>query len=285
MNIITLTTDMGLKDHYVASLKGGIYSSMGDVTIVDVSHTIRPFDISEAAYQLNACYQDFPEGTIHIVGVDSEPVINFGGADGSFPSILSIDGHYFISTDNGFFGAFLGERRPDGFWRVDNILSVDNPFRFPAKNLLVPIAEKLIKGEKPDNFAQKSDQYKRAFMHMAITEPNLIKGHIIHIDSYGNVITNINEELFKRMGENIPFVIYFKNKNYFIDNISESYNEVAQGEKVAIFNDSGLLEIAINRGANRSTGGAEELFGLRVNDMIRVEFTPQGSRETLESLF
>lgn len=285
MRIITLTTDMGTKDHYVASLKATILSRIPDAQIIDISHAVRPFDISEAAYHVSSCYKDFPEGTIHIIGVDSEPVVNFGGADGSFPSVLVDNGQYFICTDNGFFGAFLAERKPDSFWRVDNILSVDNPFRFPAKNLLIPIAERISKGEELGSFAQPAEQYKRAFAQTAISEPHLIKGHIIHIDSYGNVITNISEELFKRMGENIPFTIYFKNKNYFIDALAESYNEVAQGEKVAIFNDNGLLEIAINRGANRSTGGAQELFGLRINDMVRVEFTPQGSRETLESLF
>ena len=113
----------------------------------------------------------------------------------------------------------------------------------------------------------------------------MIKGYVIHVDNYGNAITNINQELFERFGEDTPFVLYFKRKDYFIDVISGAYNEVPQGEKVAVFNENGLLEIAINRGANGSTGGAEQLFGLRINDMIRIEFTPAGSRETIESLF
>ena len=95
MQIITLTTDMGTKDHYVAALKATILSKIPDVHIIDISHAVRPFDISEAAYHVRSCYEDFPEGTIHIVGVDSEPVINFGGADGSFPSVLEDSGQYF----------------------------------------------------------------------------------------------------------------------------------------------------------------------------------------------
>ena len=285
MQIITLTTDMGTRDHYVASLKATILAKMPNVQIIDISHSVRPFDISEAAYHVRSCFNDFPKGTVHIIGVDSEPIINFGGADGSFPSVLEESGQYFIANDNGFFGAFLEDKKPEKLWRVDNILSVDNPFRFPAKNLLVPIAEKIVSGISLKSFAEPAIKFKRAFSQAAVSEPNLIKGHIIHFDTYGNVITNISEELFRRMGEKVPFTIYFKNKNYFIDAISESYNEVAQGEKVAIFNDNRLLEIAINRGANNSTGGAQELFGLRINDIIRVEFTPQGSRQTLESLF
>ena len=285
MKIITLTTDMGLKDHYVASLKGKILQSIQDIQIIDISHSIKPFDIADAAYQIKNSFKDFPKGTIHVIGVDSEPVINFSGADGSFPSILLFNDQYFISNDNGFFGAFLGENKPDEFWIMDAILNAENPFQFPAKNLLIPIATKILSGESLDSFAKKSDYYKNALTMTAITETNLIKGHVINIDSYGNIITNISRDLFEQIGKESQFILYFKNKNYYIDFISNSYNEVAQGEKVAIFNEGNLLEIAINRGANRSTGGAEQLFGLRVQDIVRVEFTPKGSRDTIDSLF
>jgi len=285
MNIITLTTDMGIKDHYVASLKGRILQGIKDVQIIDISHSIKPFDVADAAFQVRCCYNDFPKGTIHIIGVDSEPIINFGGVDGRFPSVMLYDEQYFISNDNGFFGTFLEENKPTEFWTVDSILSVENPFTYPAKNLLIPIAEKISSGVKLKDFAKKTESFKTAFTMAAITELNLIKGHVIHIDEYGNAITNISREIFQTIGQESQFVLYFKNKNYFIDIISSSYNEVAQGEKVAIFNEQGLLEIAINRGANRSTGGAEQLFGLHVQDIVRVEFTPKGSRQTIDSLF
>lgn len=107
----------------------------------------------------------------------------------------------------------------------------------------------------------------------------------MHIDEYGNIITNIDKQLFERTGNDSPFIIYFKKKDYYVDTISGAYNEVPQGEKLALFNENDLLEIAINRGANKSTGGAEQLFGLHLGDMIRVEFTPKGSRETIDSFF
>jgi len=276
---------MGLNDHYVASLKGTILCSLEDAKIIDVSHSVRPFDVAEAAYHVRSCYKDFPKGTVHVIGVDSEPVINFGGTDGSFPAIMFFEGHYFVSNDNGFFGAFLGEKRPEAFWRIEDVLSNEKLFTFPTKNVLLTAALLILNNEDPNAFAQASKSYKSALTPTAITETNLIKGYVIHIDNYGNAITNISRELFNQFGENTPFIIYFKKKDYYIDVISGAYNEVPQGEKVAIFNANNLLEIAINRGANRSTGGAEHLFGLRVNDMIRVEFTPKGSRTTIESLF
>jgi len=276
---------MGLDDHYVASLKGTILSAVDKVNIVDITHAVRPFDISEAAFHVRSCYSDFPSGTIHVVGVDSEPIVNFGGSDGSFPTIMEYDDQFFISNDNGFFGAFLRENRPVAIWRIEDFISDPKAFKFPTKNVLVKSAIRLLKGEKPDSFATSFNGYKNALALVAVSETNLIKGHVVHIDIYGNIITNVHQTLFERFGKDTPFVLYFKRKDYFIDVISNTYNEVAQGEKVAIFNENGFLEIAINRGANASTGGAEKLFGLNKNDIIRIEFTPAGSRETLDSLF
>jgi len=285
MSIITLTTDMGLNDHYVASLKGTILSGVSNANIVDISHAIRPFDISEAAFQLASCYKDFPDGTVHVVGVDSEPIVNFGGSDGSFPSIMHFNNQYFISNDNGFFGAFLKEEYPTTLWRIEDILSNPKLFKFPTKNILLQAAIRILKGEKIDDFATPVTSYKNALSLVAVSETNLIKGHVVHIDNYGNAITNVHQSLFERFGKDTPFTLYFKRKEYYIDVISNAYNEVAQGEKVAIFNENNYLEIAINRGANTGSGGAEQLFGLHKNDIIRIEFTPQGSRETIDSLF
>lgn len=285
MKIITLTTDMGLNDHYVASLKGTLLSAVKNVTIVDITHSVRPFDISEAAFHVSSCYKDFPVGTVHVIGVDSEPIVNFGGSDGSFPTIMEFSNQFFISNDNGFFGAFLKEERPIAIWRIDDFISNLDAFKFPTKNILLKAANRLLNGEKPESFAKAFNGYKNALALVAVSETNLIKGHVVHLDIYGNAMTNIHKTLFERFGIGTPFVIYFKRKDYFIDIISNTFNEVAQGEKVAIFNENGFLEIAINRGANGSTGGAEQLFGLHKNDIIRIEFTPPGSRETLESLF
>jgi len=105
------------------------------------------------------------------------------------------------------------------------------------------------------------------------------------VDSYGNLITNIRKADFNHFGEKTPFAIKYLNKEYYIDEINETYNNVTMGERVALFNSSELLEIAINRGANGSTGGANKLFGMRQGDPVHVEFTPKGSKEDIESLF
>lgn len=285
MKIITLTTDMGVQDHYIASLKGTILRFIPDAIIIDISHAVKPFDSAGAAFMLTNCYSDFPEGTVHVIGVDSEPMINFSGSEGSFPSIMVYKGHYFIGNDNGFFGAFLKEEKADGFYRIDDVLSNKDLFKFPTKNMLIPTACRLLNGESIDTIASPFDSYKKSFQLTAVVETNLIKGNVMHIDNYGNLITNVHQSLFDRFGKDVPFTIYYRNREYHIDEISPSYNSVPPGERVALFNANGLLEIAVNRGANSSTGGAEKLFGIRVGDIVRIEFTPRGSRETLESLF
>lgn len=274
---------MGLNDHYVASLKGAILKSLPTAQIVDVTHLVNPFDIAEAAFLVASLIQDFPDGTVHVIGVDSEPIVNFGGNDGSFPSVMVYNNQYLVANDNGFFGSFLRENSAQSFWRLDNVLSNPKLFKFPTKNMLIPAAIHLANGGKIEDVASPQEGYKQAFSLTAVSEKEVIKGHVIHIDSYGNVITNIHTSLFNRYGD-IPFIIYFKRDNYYIDTISNSYNEVVEGEKVAIFNENGYLEIAINRGANRSTGGAEKLFGLHKGDLIRIEFQAAGSKPTLESL-
>lgn len=285
MGIITLTTDMGLNDHYVASLKGTILKSVNPVNIVDITHDVRPFDVAEAAYHVSSCFKDFPDGTVHVIGVDSEPIVNFSGNDGNFPSILVYKKQYFISNDNGFFGVLLKQNKPDSFWRIDDVMSHPNLFKFPTKNMLLVVAARILNGDKIKDIASLHEDYKNAFSPVAISENNLIKGHVIHCDSYGNAITNIHKDLFDRYGKDTPFIIRFKKKDYFIDVISLSYNEVPPGEKVAIFNENNLLEIAINRGASKTNGGAEQLFGLHENDIVRVEFTPKGSKQTIDDLF
>lgn len=282
MSIVTLTTDMGLTDYYVAVLKGNLFKFDPKISVVDITHQVRPFDIADASYYINAAFHEFPEKTIHIIGVDSEPIIN--SSNGAYPSIMLYQGHYFISNDNGIFALILKENKPEGFWRIDNVLSNPKGLRFPVKNIFIPTALRILAGEKLENIGSEETNWRIAHTVNAVIEENLIKGSIVHIDHYGNAITNISKELFTRF-EDTPFTILFRKREYYIDEISTSYNDVAAGERLALFNDNGFLEIAINKGATGNGGGADMLFGLHIHDIVRIEFTPRGSAKTLDSLF
>lgn len=285
MKIITLTSDLGLSDHYVAALKASILRVDSSVQIVDVTHQIRPFDSAQAAYVLKSCFHEFPEGTVHLVAVDTEPIVNFNGLDGSFPCILKKNNQYIVANNNGFFGAFLGTDTDYDLYRIDDVLSNPKLFNFPSKNMYVPAALRILAGEEITNFASKEEHFKTSLLLEPTTEENIIVGTIAYIDSYGNAITNIHESLFEKVGKKNPFVLYMRKKEYYIDVISGGYNEVNTGAHVAIFNERRFIEIAINRGANIGLGGAEKLLGLKVNDKIRIEFQPQGSKTSLEELF
>jgi len=285
MRIVTLTTDLGLKDHYVASLKGQLLSQNPDIHLIDISHNVEPFNVAQASYFVNNVIKDFPEGTIHFIGVDSIPIINISSPKlNLYPIIMHLKGHYFIGLDNGFFSLL-----PD-FYEADEIVQIHDfsskqALRYPTKHIYIPAITALLKGEKLKNLGDKLETVRRAFTTQATTEKNLIKGSVIHIDHYGNVIINISESLFKKIGKGEAFTIYFRQSKYFIERIVDNYGEAPVGEKLALFNNSGHLEIAINKGIKGSGGGASSLLGLKVSDTIRIEFHPRGSKDNFDALF
>lgn len=285
MSIVTLTSDFGYTDHYAAVLKAAILSKHPKTTIIDITHEIRPFDIKHAAYVVKNVYKEFPEGSIHLIGVNAEPEINFNNPELSMlPTVMKFKGQYFVGNDNGIFSLILGTNKADSLHQIDELSSPDL-LVFPAKSILIPIINNLISGIPLDDFGTEKQSVRRALSMSPVIEPNLIKGVITHVDHYGNLITNISREEFKRVGGKFKFKIRFRSGNYVIEEISHGYNEVPEGEKLALFNDFGFLEIAINKGVIGNGGGASGLFGMHLNDPVTIEFFPPGSKQTLESLF
>lgn len=264
MNVITLTTDMGLRDYYVASVKGTILSELPDAKIVDITHDIAPFDIAQASFVLKNCYKDFPKGSIHIISVDP------GNNEESRHLLLESSGHYFIGADNGIF-SLLFEKIPDNIYEL-TIIEDNTVQSFPTKNVFVKAACHIARGGTPEIIGKRIDTIQRRQLFRATVERDIIKGTVSYIDGYGNVITNISNTLFTEVGKGREFKIYLTRAGYTISKIHRQYNEVPEGEKVAIFSSSGNLEIAINKGVEGSGGGANKLFGLKMNDTITIEF-------------
>jgi hypothetical protein len=286
MQIVTLTTDLGLKDHYVGALKGQLLSKKSDIQIVDISHNVEPFNIVEAVYYINNIINDFPLGTIHFIGVDSIPDISIDShRTNKYPIVMKLHGQYFIGNDNGIFTLLNDFHLAEEIVRLD--FSSKNAFRHPFKNIYVPAIIDLINNKKISDIGEviKIDDINRALTTQALINEHEIKGSIIHIDNYENVIINVKESLFTKIGKGNPFTIYFRSKNYFIDRISENYNEVPIGEKLALFNENNWLEIAINKGTKHTGGGAASLLGLKRNDVIKIEFHPRGSKDRIDDLF
>ncbi|OJX38968.1 MAG: hypothetical protein BGO87_02975 [Flavobacteriia bacterium 40-80] len=287
MGIITLTTDLGLKDHYVATLKGKIYSACPNAVVIDISHHVNPFNIIQAAYYVNGAFRDFPEGTVHVIGVKSEPVINiFDDSKNSVPSIMKFENQYFISNDNGFFGLLLKGKQPQGFWNIDDVLSNPRYMKDPTKFMLIPAACNILNQLDFEHFATPSNRYCNAKLMTPVVSEYSMLGKVVHVDNFGNLITNISKEEFYQFGEDVPFVIKLKRSGREqLDQISGSYGDVEIGNLVALFNLDDVLEIGINQAVNGNGGGASKLLGLTVEDEIYINFVPRGSRETLDSLF
>lgn len=258
-------TDMGHKDFYVAAIKGAIYSKIKDVAIVDISHDIKPFDIAHASYVLKNCYKEFPAGTIHIIGVNPEET------DDCKHLVIQYDGQFFIGADNGMFSLIFNEM-PEHIYEIDKGDSLSANQTFPTKSVFVEVAQKLANNNSIATLGKKIDTIKRRQLFRPTVESDVLKGTVTYIDTYGNIITNIDKKLFEEVRAGRNFKIYLTRAGYTISKINRKYNEVPEGEKVAIFSSANFLEIAINKGVDGSGGGASRLFGIKLNDTITIEF-------------
>jgi len=264
MKIITLISDMGTRDHYVASVKGQLMTQVPTASIVDITHHIRPFDIAQAAFVLRQTWKDFPQGSIHIIGVSPEH------NQETAHLIVQIEGHYFIGADNGVF-ALMFDRHPDEVFEL-NISQDRDEMTFPTRDLFAKAAAHLARGGTPEVIGKRIKGVKEAESAKPVVERNLIKGRVIHVDGYGNAISNITKKLFSEVRKDREFSIQFKKAMFEITKIHQTYGQVSEGQSVALFGSSGDLEIAVNKGAEGNGGGASKLFGLKVDDIIRVEF-------------
>jgi len=260
MAIITLTSDLGNKDSYLASVKGSIYSQLESAKIVDITHDITPFNIQQAAYVLRNCFKDFPQGTIHIISIDDELTSK------NEHLAVKTNGHYFIGADNGLFSLLLNEMKAEKIVRL-NISQSTNCMTFAAKNIFVPAACHLARGGTMEiigtevaDFEVKSTELK------AVIEKDMIRGMVIYVDGYGNAITNISKEVFESVQKGRNFSILFGREDEQITTISTKYKEVPPPERLAIFGENSFLQIAMNQGE------ANKLLGLNLHEIIRIEF-------------
>ena len=258
MAIITLTSDWGLKDYYVAVVKGAILTEHPEANIVDISHLVPPFDIIQASFILKNVYRNFPKGTIHVIGVNTQLEENVSHI------VIYVNGHYFIGADNGIFSLIFDEQ-------ADKIIELttaetSGKFTFPTKDVFVKAACHIAKGGAIEDLGKpKKDFWERIMLRPTVDE-SAIRGNVIYVDSYENVITNISRQLFAEVGKGRSFTIFLKKLEYEINSINTSYSGVPEGEKLALFNTMELLEISMNQGK------AASLLGLKQNDTIRIEF-------------
>lgn len=225
--------------------------------LIDISHDIPPFDIQYAAYVLKNAYTYFPEQTVHLVGIDS--VFN---RDTRYLAV-QYNNHFFVGADNGIFSLIL-DGPPTAAVEL-NIIQDLKYLHFPLTDIFSKAACHLAKGGALTEIGDPVNSVVERTLVQPVVEKDGLRGSVVFVDSFGNVISNISKELFNKVQRGRKFVLYFR-RNETIDQMSWHYNEVPEGEKLCLFGISNYLEIAINK------GNASGLLGLNKGDIIRVEF-------------
>lgn len=255
MAIVTLTSDWNKDDFYTASVQGKVITQCPGTIFISITNQVPAFNISLAAFQLRHSFPHFPEGTIHIIAVNSE-------TKDRHPYVaVKLNNQFFIGYDNGIFGLLSDEEPKDAV-----VLKHNDPGSFPELTVFANAACKLIQSGKLQSLGQKhTGLYRQVAMLPAIDE-SVITGSIIYIDSYRNAFTNISRELFERIGKGRSFELFIQSNHYRINRINSWYSETSSGEILALFNSLDLLEIAIHG------GNAAELLNLSLNSTIRIKF-------------
>lgn len=258
MAIITLTTDWGTAGYYAASVKGTILSQMPDATIVDVTHEIEPFNVREASFVVRNVFRQFPEGTVHIIAVDSIE------SDKNPHVVVKAYGQYFISTDNGIFSHILDGQFEEAV--INDVIQDADYYTFATRDRFAKVAVMLAKGEPLSSIGPKREKLNDGGVFAPVVRDNSIEGVVIFIDHYENLITNISQETFDSVCQGRPFTIHVVGSLYDINSISSSYCDVERLDPVALFGTHGFLELAL-RNANMAS-----LWGVEIDARVLISF-------------
>lgn len=275
MAIITLTTDFGEKDHFAGSVKGAIYSELTDVRIVDISHSVSPFSIPEAAYIIQNAYSSFPKGTIHIIGIDSE--IN----EENKHIAIKLDDHYFLCANNGIMSMVCSEIAPEKIVEINIHDKIETSF--PVLDVFVKVACHIARGGTLEVIGKLIENIKpiKNIIPFVNEEKNQIIGNVIYIDNYGNVVTNIKRTFFETIQKGRDFEV--NARGYKFNKIHQKYSDIVnfkipidkrndEGRGLAVFNSSNYMEIAIYKSNSATVGSASTLMGLKMRDTVTINF-------------
>ena len=251
--ILTLTTDFGLSDHYVGSMKGVILGICPRAQIVDISHQVSPYAISEGAFLIAQAYRSFPRGTVHGVVVDP------GVGSDRRPILMEAAGQYFVAPDNGVLGMIFAREK-----HKVRVISNERYFRRPVsqtfhgRDIFAPVAAHVAAGVAPARIGKMVTDYVRPpFEKPRQTGPREWTGEVLKIDGFGNVITNFQADDF-------PSIAQIRIGRTKAGRLVHSYAEAKPRELVVIAGSSGYLELSLNQGS------AAQKIGCRPGDACQI---------------
>jgi S-adenosylmethionine hydrolase len=239
--IITLTTDFGTQDHYVSVMKAVMLGITPSSRFIDISHEIPPQDIMAGAWVIrNAAFQ-FPKGSVHLVVVDP------GVGTERHPIALKINDQFFVGPDNGIFSLITNEfkykayklNKPE-FWLKERSRT------FHGRDVFSPVAAHLSDGVDIKELGEPISDLVSYHWAVPIGDKDGVQGWVIHIDRFGNLITNISERLLEETAGRRKVRVYVGNT--IIDHMVNTFGDVEPGEPAAFIGSSGMLEVGINKG-------------------------------------
>jgi S-adenosylmethionine hydrolase len=260
MAIITLTTDFGWSDYYVGAMKGIIYQIAPGSTVVDITHDIPPCDVLAGSLVLREIWRAFPPMTIHVGVID--PGV---GTDRSI-ILAKYANQFFLVPDNGCITMIHQMYRPEQV----NLVMNDNLFckpvlpTFHARDIFAPVAAHLAKGIDADLVGPRTDMLRMLDLPLpTIDERGTLAGRVIHVDHFGNLVSNIDPEgLNRHVSRGGRANVWLGETE--IGSIRKTFAEVPMGKPVAYIGSAGLLEVAVNQGR------ADQIFRARINTEIQV---------------
>ncbi len=258
MPILTLTTDWGLRDHYLATFKGGLLCMLPSLQMIDISHEVEKYNTMQAAFIIQNSFRKFPDGSIHFISVS-------GNENCSCKNpylIVKTNGHYLLGEDNGIFSLILGKNEREIFRLPITAQTGRNELHQAFLNTIKSIVD----GTEINQLGNPDNEIIESYFALPTVDNQTIRGTIIYFDSFGNAVVNITKELFSQEKKGRNFVIHFRKAIYNVKQISNNYEDVDVGEMVALFNQDGFLEISLNKES------ANKLLGLKLMDTIRIEF-------------
>ena len=253
MGLITLLTDFGYRDHYVAALKARLLHLAPALPVIDLSHDVEPFNIAHAVHILQAVFRDFPAGTVHVIGVADH------GA-GPEPGWLAArhEGHYFVVGDNGIL-ALLCHGAPEEVVALPAAVSPS-----PTRDVLLPAAVALAQGAPLGSLGPVVTEFYRLNNRQLRIQDHRITGHVAHVDHYGNLVTNISRAAVEAVGHGRGLAVHFGRD--VVKELHPHFSAVPPGEAVAVFNSQDYLCLGICQ------GNASELLGLHFDSQVDVRF-------------
>jgi S-adenosylmethionine hydrolase len=258
VQIITLTSDYGANTYYAAALKARLLALLPQIVLVDISHNLPPYDLTQAAFLVQSCMPNFVQQTVHIIAVDTNLALHQRILVGLRQN------QWVIAADNGFLS--MVSNSWDKIFYVNQSLVNMNDLS-PEKNVFTLVAANIINGVSFESYLIETNPNVVLDNLKPVIGVEQIRATIVHVDGYDNAITNLDKQQFADWIGDSNYKIFYRKKES-LEKIEDNYSMVSPGSGVAVFNDMGWLEIAINRGQGRS------LLGLKLGDQIIIEKQP-----------